>query len=138
MSTAVSFNPQNSTQTAHHLRRLIKTNSKLSEINSIINSVFREAIGPFDDIIKISSCGTITVPYYDEHGEGDTSNWLSIRNVGAEIAFAMHDYDAPFSTSDVLAFCSFFEIDPKPMLKEAISDEKYQEWANDERRAYQD
>jgi hypothetical protein len=132
----VNFNPKNSQQVAHHLRGLIKTEAQLSYAIRELESVKRSAIGRFDGIVKFTD-GYMIVPYFDQYATDEDKLTIFGVSVSIEkqIAFAMEDYDAPFSAHEVEAFCSFFGLDNRAMLIAAASEQQYEEWLNHELRA---
>jgi hypothetical protein len=133
---AVNFNPKNSQQVAHHLSRLIKTESQLGYAIRELESVKRAAIGRFDGIVKFSE-GYMSVPYFNQYAtEKEKTCIFGLRvSIEKQIAFTMKDYDAPFSVYEVEDFCSFFELDSASMLKAAASEQQYEEWLNHESRS---
>jgi hypothetical protein len=132
----VSFNPKNSMQVAHHLSRLIKTESQLEYAIRELEAVKRAAIGRFDGIVQFSE-GYISVPYFNQYATEEEKTCIFGLRVSIEkqIAFTMKDYDAPFSKDEVEAFCNFFGLDKKLMLAAAASESQYEEWLRYESRA---
>lgn len=131
----VSFNPGNSQQVAQHLKRLIKTDAQLRYAVRELEAAKRNAIGRFDGIVTFHD-GYMSVPYFDQYASNEEKTCLfGVKApIEKQIAFAMRDYDAPFSRYEVEAFCSFFELDNKTMLEAAASDEQYDSWAGYESR----
>lgn len=134
------MNLQNSEQVANHLARLIKTEKQLVNALRILNSEKQTAIGRFDGIIEFKNYGLMTVPYFEQNAsqEEKTDFWGLSIPIEKQIAYAMRDYDAPFSYDEVKSFCDFFELNPEPMMKEASPNENYNRWVDEERRMMMD
>lgn len=130
------MNLQNSEQVSFHLARLIKSEKQLVNAIRILNSKKQTAIGRFDGIIEFKNYGLMTVPYFEQYAsQGEkTDFWGLSVPIENQIAYAMRDYDAPFSYDEVKRFCDFFELDSEAMMKEAIPDKKFDKWINDEMR----
>jgi hypothetical protein len=131
------MNLQNSEQVTNHLARLIKTDKQLSNILQELNSKKRMAIGRFDGIVEFKNYGLMTVPYFEQYAstEEKTDFWGLSVPIENQIAYAMRDYDAPFCFDEVQRFCDFFELDSEAMMKEAIPDERFDRWVDDEMRS---
>lgn len=134
------MNLHNSQQVANHLARLIKTDKQLAYVLQELNSKKRMAIGRFDGLIEFKDFGLMFVPYFEQYAsqEEKTYFWCLSVPIEKQIAYAMRDYEVPFSHDEVKRFCDFFELDSKPMMKEAIPDEKFNRWVDDERRMMMD
>lgn len=130
------MNLQNSEQVSFHLARLIKTEKQLVNAQRILNSKKQTAIGRFDGIVEFKNYGLMTVPYFEQYAsqEEKTDFWGLSVPIEKQIAYAMRDYDAPFCFDEVKRFCDFFELDSEPMMKEAITDERFDRWVDDEMR----
>ena len=119
------MNLNNSEQVAYHLRRLIMNERQLNNVLQILSEKRNSAIGRFTGIVEFHD-GVMTVPYFNLYAkEKDKKTlWGFPRAIEAQIAYAMRDYDAPFSCDEVQDFCKFFDLDPAPMLREAVTNDQ--------------
>jgi hypothetical protein len=120
----------------HIERDRIKTFKNMAYWQKLGQEQFRDICRIFPHL-KISNNGKIQAVHYEKnHPNHDQLFHNDCTTIENRIAWEMNEYDYPISVSQVEKFCKYFELDPRPMLREASSDEQYWQWVNEEAQRY--
>lgn len=112
---------------------------KLSREQSKIHQLIKDAMLPGIRYTIENNWVRIDTSYHDEYASHQEKCQFFGNSLAKRIAFEIQDYDFPTSQRDAKRFCEFMGFSQEgtaAILAACSSDEQYDRWANEERRAY--